>query len=1565
MAEGSPGLVSKISRVTKRIRSSEDLNADCDEELTPLVNLEPAVDTTSVSPPFLKNGSFRDRLMNHVNLTKNTGIAVDSLEVDYVDLTDEDDVKISCGTRGPSIQFSDRAMTRFCQPWKNALIIKLLGRSHTYNYLRDRLQQKWNLKGQWKLVDLVNDYFVVQFDLEEDLNYVLTEGPWIISGQYLTLQKWRTGFCPATAHITRMAAWIRVSAIQLECFDVWALKRIGNLLGKLLKIDALTTSQNRGKFARLCIELDMTKPLDAFIQINQIWYNIEYEGLPDICYHCGLYGHKSDSCTQRRKPTTVMPEGNQSDPSGEQVGQDTNMEKESGEEVVENLRGPWMNVPPRRKTKTGAKIWGGESNSLNPQGSRFDALEKITEEFGTETAEAFVDVIPTNMVTSKMNYDAGVKIWTKSNKAKGGGRPAVKDNSNRSMASSSRGATDQQKKVNPKDNTQTVKSNKGKLNSSMLHPSDAVSVCDKFSEWVRNQNVQTTKGDFIFGHQPPNITDGHDRLVNERVADKLFDALTSEATDSFCPVEGMDLAEGQDHTIGKEGFFHISTIVRRRRNKIEKLMNNVGVWVEEAIELKDLAVDYFMGLFCANQPDNANLPMPKLFPSLREDELNPLVASIDINEVKESLFNIGSLKTPGVDGFPACFYQNQWQLCGNDIFNLVTEAFKECRIPEGLNATLVTLIPKIDNPMSMIHFRPISLCCTLYKVISKVIVARLRPLLAKLVSPHQVSFIPGRHLSDNILIAQELMFKFRNTKRKKGFIAWKIDLSKAYDRLNWGFIMTVLKEVGFPENLIQLIIHCVSSVTYQVCVNGELTETFTPKNGIRQGDPLSPYLFVLCMEKFSHLIVEAVKNFNWKPVKSSQGGPFVSHLFFADDLILFAEATPRQAHIMKQCLDEFCRASGQVVNFEKSAIYCSPNISKELASDISHICGSPLTNNLGKYLGMPLLHSRVTKSTYNNLVDKVHARLASWKSRVLSSAGRATLIQAVTSAIPVFAMQTAKLPMSICDEPDKLNRNFFWGGSDKKTKVHLCQWDLLCRPKSKGGLGFKKTHEMNKALLAKSGWRLLKKDEGLWAQIFEKKYLRGHSPCDPNLLLKQNCSPTWKGIVFGSQLLEKGLIWRLGKGDNINFWKDKWIADEALIHMVEVSPDSSVDTIVSDFLMDGWWDIEKLRRVLPEDWVQKIIGCPADLGGTTEDCQIWQTTSNGLFSVKTAYNLLFSGTEWLNPWWKVLWKLKLPPKILFFFWLAYQGKIMSNEQRARRLFIGDPACCICDWHSESTLHILRDCTRAKRVWNLFLNSNQYAPFFHAELHPWLLSNFCSKNMFLQIPWKTLFGVICWHLWKWRNDFIFNNKDDLPFNPRELILSATKEWIKASTNNQLGGDKIQVSLAWTPPENGVLKLNVDGSLMKSSGSIGAGGVIRDHLGNWIGGFAVNLGKGQILEAELWGLFFGLKLAITRGIMDIIVEMDSVNAVNLILSNDLNICHPMAGLVSSCKRLLRQIPKCFLHHIYREKNAVADRLAAWSHDIDLGCWFLEDNPTWLGPLLLDDSIGVTKTRIISSV
>ncbi|BFG37549.1 hypothetical protein CerSpe_238230 [Prunus speciosa] len=167
---------------------------------------------------------------------------------------------------------------------------------------------------------------------------------------------------------------------------------------------------------------------------------------------------------------------------------------------------------------------------------------------------------------------------------------------------------------------------------------------------------------------------------------------------------------------------------------------------------------------------------------------------------------------------------------------------------------------------------------------------------------------------------------------------------------------------------------CVSSVKYWVCVNGELTNLFSPSNGIRQGDPLSPYLFVICIEKLSHIIFDVVRSKQWKYVKSSQSGPSVSHLFLADDLILFGEATSKQARIMKHCLEVFCQASGQTVNFDKSAILCSPNTSRAVAIEISLICRSPLRTNLGKYLGMPLVHSKVTIATYMELLDKVHAR---------------------------------------------------------------------------------------------------------------------------------------------------------------------------------------------------------------------------------------------------------------------------------------------------------------------------------------------------------------------------------------------------------------------------------------------------------------------------------------------------------------------------------------------------------------------------------------------------------------
>lgn len=188
------------------------------------------------------------------------------------------------------------------------------------------------------------------------------------------------------------------------------------------------------------------------------------------------------------------------------------------------------------------------------------------------------------------------------------------------------------------------------------------------------------------------------------------------------------------------------------------------------------------------------------------------------------------------------------------------------------------------------------------------------------------------------------------------------------------------------------------------------------------------------MEKLSHLISSAVEIKQWKPFRASQSGPAISYLFFADDLVLFAEASISQAKILKWCMDEFCNQSGQTINFEKSIIYCSPHTCRNDVKLISRVFGSPSTNDLGRYLVMLLINVRVTKDTYASLVDKVHGRLASWESKHLSMAGRLTLVQAVTYSIPTCAMQIAKIPASTYCQLDKLNRSFLWGDSAEKKK---------------------------------------------------------------------------------------------------------------------------------------------------------------------------------------------------------------------------------------------------------------------------------------------------------------------------------------------------------------------------------------------------------------------------------------------------------------------------------------------------------------------------------------------------
>lgn len=294
----------------------------------------------------------------------------------------------------------------------------------------------------------------------------------------------------------------------------------------------------------------------------------------------------------------------------------------------------------------------------------------------------------------------------------------------------------------------------------------------------------------------------------------------------------------------------------------------------------------------------------------------------------------------------------------------------------------------------------------------------------------------------------------RNKKGQTGWMAIKIDLEKAYDRLSWDFIRDTLFDIGFPPNIFSIIWHCISSPRMKLLWNGEALEEFGPSRGIRQGDPISPYLFVLCLERLFHLVEGAVSNRSWIPIRLSRRGPKISHLAFADDLLLFEGASMDQAETIKDILDSFCASFCQRVSLEKTRVFYSRNVHWDRMRDINNVLGFSSTEDLGKYLGVPILHKKVTRSTFNYVLEKVKSRLSRWKARTLSLAELVTLTKSVLQVLPTYTMQSAWLPKSICDDIDTQCRSFIWGDEDTSRKIHSVNWETVCTPKKWGVLGW-------------------------------------------------------------------------------------------------------------------------------------------------------------------------------------------------------------------------------------------------------------------------------------------------------------------------------------------------------------------------------------------------------------------------------------------------------------------------------------------------------------------------------
>jgi hypothetical protein len=242
------------------------------------------------------------------------------------------------------------------------------------------------------------------------------------------------------------------------------------------------------------------------------------------------------------------------------------------------------------------------------------------------------------------------------------------------------------------------------------------------------------------------------------------------------------------------------------------LRNDQNNWVEDEEQLKNMVNSYYQKLF--TKPDESILWQQTryTYPPIDDSEQANLKTSISSLEVKNALFAMAPWKAPGPDGFPAGFYQNGWSYMGSSLCDFVKSMWNNPTDVAAMNFTDICLIPKVNKPEFVSQFRPISLCNVSYKIITKIIVNRLKEIIPKVVSPYQTGFVPGRNITENIVIAQEMLHNMTRIKSKVGFFVIKVDLSKAYDRLDWDFIHKILVEVKLPIEMINIIMNCVTSV---------------------------------------------------------------------------------------------------------------------------------------------------------------------------------------------------------------------------------------------------------------------------------------------------------------------------------------------------------------------------------------------------------------------------------------------------------------------------------------------------------------------------------------------------------------------------------------------------------------------------------------------------------------------------------------------------------------------------------------------------------------------------------
>ncbi|XP_065628619.1 uncharacterized protein LOC136067152 [Quercus suber] len=536
---------------------------------------------------------------------------------------------------------------------------------------------------------------------------------------------------------------------------------------------------------------------------------------------------------------------------------------------------------------------------------------------------------------------------------------------------------------------------------------------------------------------------------------------------------------------------------------------------------------------------------------ISEEDANWLDRPFDEDEVYKVVHDFNGDNAPGPDGFSMAFFQSCWSLVKNNIMNVFHNFHAHAVFEKSLNATFLALIPKKNDAVDVKDFRPISLVGGLYKIIAK-------------------TGVPG--------------------------VLCKLDIEKAYDHVNWEFLPFLLQR-GFSDKWRRWIKCCILIVKFSILINGYLSDFFGSTRGLRQGDPLSLFLFDIVMEALSRMLDTAIVagQFSGFSVGNANGSLLtVSHLLFTDDTLFFYDADSNHMTVLRGILSRFEELLGLKINLDKSELVLVGDVSN--MHELVEILGCRESTLLPKYLGLPLGASFKDKTVWNPILEKMERRLVGWKRLYLSKVGKVTLIKSTLSSLPTYFLSLFPIPIKVAKRIEDLQRDFLWNGIGGERKIHLVSWSKVCRPVKNGGLGIQCLRRFNSALLAKWLWRYGAKNDALWRRVIEAKYGNEWGGwCTKSVSGAYGVS-LWKFIRRGWLYFSKFLWYDVGDGSCVKFWDDVWCRDRPLkgvfpdLYNISRTRDASVFEVMCFANGRIFWDLQ-FRRLVNDQESQSLDSC--------------------------------------------------------------------------------------------------------------------------------------------------------------------------------------------------------------------------------------------------------------------------------------------------------------------------------------------------------------------------------------